>query len=52
MRHFMDWFEQATSATLSPTDTDSRDLQDWRNQAEMDFKPAIGENILREVVAV
>ena len=40
MRHFIDWFEQATGETFSPTDSDWRDLQDWRNQAEKDFKPA------------
>jgi len=40
MRHFMTWFAQATGETFSPTDTDWRDLQDWRNQAEKEFKPA------------
>jgi len=40
MRHFMSWFAQATGETFSPSDTDWRDLQDWRNQAEKDFKPA------------
>jgi len=40
MRHFMGWFKQATGESFSPADTDWRDLQDWRNQAEKGFKPA------------
>lgn len=40
MRHFMTWFAQATGEIFSPADTDWRDLQDWRNQAEKEFKPA------------
>lgn len=39
-RHFMAWFEQATGEAFSPAAADWRDLQDWRNQAEKDFKPA------------
>ncbi len=40
MRHFMNWFAQATGEPFSPSDADWRDLQEWRNQAEKDFKPA------------
>ena len=36
----MGWFEQVTGEPFSPADTDWHDLQDWRNQAEKDFKPA------------
>ena len=40
IRHFMDWFKQTTGDGFSLSDTDWRDLQYWRNQAEKDFKPA------------
>ena len=40
MRHFMIWFAQASGEAFSPAAADWRDLQDWRNQAEKDFKPA------------
>ncbi len=36
----MNWFAQATGEPFSPSDADWRDLQEWRNQAEKDFKPA------------
>ena len=37
---FVIWFEQSSGDAFSPAEVDWQDVQDWRNAAEKDFKPA------------